>query len=309
MPWEDVAEALVGNGPITDKYQALFMAQQCTPSTAVLLETLSQALLSERSVLMRHEIAYLMGQIGDVMAVPELRRLLHSTEEDEVTRHEAAEGLAAIDPEKCIQDFERYTAGGEGTHLLAQTCELALEAIKRKDEPGALPACVCQQFDKVTSAAGSVKYLSTDPAEGYPGATPEHIPQLAEELQNEVLPLYKRYQAMFTLRNLDCAEAVARLCDSLVQDQGSPCFRHEVAFVLGQLESKVAVQALLKKLAARDEHAVVRHEAAIALGSIGGVEVEETLQVHVADSEPMVAESCEVALSMIAYWKQWEDPE
>ena len=193
-------------------------------------------------------------------------------------------------------------------HLLAQTCQLALEAVKRKDEPGALPACVCQQFEKVATER-SIEYISKDPAEGIPGATLNDLESLAVQLVDESAPLYSRYQAMFTLRNLGGDQAVKHLCDGLLSDNGSACFRHEVAFVLGQMEHEKATQALLSKLAEQEEHSVVRHEAAIALGSIGGANVINSLEQHMHDSEPIVAESCVVALATIAYWKYWDELE
>jgi hypothetical protein len=46
---------------------------------------------------------------------------------------------------------------------------------------------------------------------------------------------------------------------------------------------------------------MVRHEAAEALGSIAADECEALLLVHVADPEPIVADSCVVALDMLEF--------
>lgn len=48
------------------------------------------------------------------------------------------------------------------------------------------------------------------------------------------------------------------------------------------------------------ENAMVRHEAAEALGSIGSEDCRRILASFVADPEPIVAHSCEVALVMNA---------
>ena len=306
--WEAIVQTLQQPlAPIEDKYRMLFCSRQAAPSKPVLIEALVQALAGEQSVLMRHEIAYVMGQVGDESAIPALVRMLDDQDEDEVTRHEAAEGLAAIDAEGSIQHFERY-ASSESLPLLAQTCELAIEATRKRDLPGAIPVCVCQQYEKVTTER-SIEYQSVDPAGGIEGATMTDIPIMGEQLADESAPLYTRYQAMFTLRNLGGPSAVKQLADGLRSDSSSPCFRHEVAFVLGQMEEENATEALIEALARPDEHAVVRHEAAIALGSIGGDAGEAALQQFKDDVVPMVAESCQAALSTLAYWKKWEELE
>jgi len=306
--WEAIVQTLQQpSASIEDKYRMLFCSRQTAPSKSVLIEALVQALAAEQSVLMRHEIAYIMGQVGDESAVPALVRMLDDEDEDEVTRHEAAEGLAAIDSEGSLPHFQRY-ASSESLPLLAQTCELAIEATSKRGMSGVVPVCMCQRYEKVTTER-SVEYQSVDPAKGIEGATITDIPALGLQLLDESAPLYTRYQAMFTLRNLGGPGAIKQLADGLRRDRSSPCFRHEVAFVLGQMEEEDATEALLEALAQTDEHPVVRHEAAIALGSICSEVGEIALQQFKDDDEPMVAESCRVALSTIAYWKKWEELE
>merc|ERR1712217_401489 len=114
-----------------------------------------------------------------------------------------------------------------------------------------------------------------------------------EVLQEEKVDLFRRYEAMFTLRNLGVPEALASVLDS---DRASVVLRHELAFVLGQMENEIAISALTRSLGKATEHPMVRHEAAIALGSIGGEEAKSALRKFSSDSEPMVSESCLVAL-------------
>jgi len=306
--WDVILQTLQDpSAPIGDKYRKLFSAKQAAPTQEALVAALVQALATERSVLMRHEIAYVMGQIGNALAIPRLVEMLDDDQEDEVTRHEAAEALAAIDAVGSMHHFERY-ANSESLRLLAQTCELAAEATQRQGEKGAIPVCVCQQYEKVTTQR-SIEYQSKDPADGIEGATMEDIPSLGRQLQDESAPLYSRYQAMFTLRNLGGQCAVRQLAEGLRNDSDSPCFRHEVAFVLGQMEDQHATAALIEALAKPDEHEVVRHEAAIALGSIGEDACKLALQQFKDDEVPMVAESCQAGLSILAYWKYWEELE
>lgn len=46
---------------------------------------------------------------------------------------------------------------------------------------------------------------------------------------------------------------------------------------------------------------MVRHEAAEALGAIASSKCIETLKAYAADSEPIVADSCLVALDMLEF--------
>ena len=127
--------------------------------------------------------------------------------------------------------------------------------------------------------------------------------QLRGVLLDEGLPLFKRYRAMFALRNLGDSPAVAALCDGLTQDNSSALFRHEVAYVLGQLEHPESTSALRSALLREGEHAMVRHEAAEALGAIGTPEANALLLEHKSDDEEVVRESCEVALDAASYWE------
>ena len=52
------------------------------------VKALSKGLVSD-SALLKHEIAYVMGQIGDFSAIPTLEKLLANTKEDCMVRHEA----------------------------------------------------------------------------------------------------------------------------------------------------------------------------------------------------------------------------
>ena len=54
------------------------------------------AAFSSSSALLKHEIAYVMGQMQDSAAVPHLIDRLEDFEEDVMVRHEAAEALGAI---------------------------------------------------------------------------------------------------------------------------------------------------------------------------------------------------------------------
>ncbi|KAF3778928.1 hypothetical protein EJ110_NYTH42543 [Nymphaea thermarum] len=74
-----------------------------------------------------------------------------------------------------------------------------------------------------------------------------------------------------------------------------------VAYVLGQLQDRTASLALAEILKKKDEHPMVRHEAAEALGSIADCESISLLETFTRDPEPIVSQSCEVALSILEF--------
>ena len=90
--------------------------------------------------------------------------------------------------------------------------------------------------------------------------------------------------------------AVHALCAAF--DDGNPLLKHEIAFVLGQLENPAAVEALCAAVRCEEEHGMVRHEAAEALGAIGSPDAISVLREFTEHPEPILRESCWVALHM-----------
>lgn len=76
---------------------------------------------------------------------------------------------------------------------------------------------------------------------------------------------------------------------------------NSVAYVFGQMQHPASVPSLIKTLTKSHEVNMVRHEAAEALGSIATPEVFPILDKYRRDSEPVVRESCIVALDMYEY--------
>lgn len=85
---------------------------------------------------------------------------------------------------------------------VAETCQLALERIQW-----------LQSKEKETEELSKNPYFSTDPA---PPSTNMNIDNLKTELLNESLPLFKRYRAMFSLRNIGTTESVVALAQGMM---------------------------------------------------------------------------------------------
>lgn len=245
---------------------------------------------SDPSALLKHECAYCLGQMQDISATPVLINVLEDHNQQPIVRHEAAEALGTIarSPvyDSIIPVLQKYTNDASG--LVSDTCHIALEFIEWKQ------ALTTNHFE-------ISPFNSFDPA---PPMSKGDLNSWASDLLDSSLSLFKRYRAMFSLRNLNTAEAVEKLVEAFVEN--NPLFKHELAFVLGQLENPSATGALQSKLEDVTENSIVRHECADALGAIAHEESIDILQKFVTDAEPIVRESCLVALDMLQYKKSNE---
>jgi deoxyhypusine monooxygenase len=270
--------------PISERFRALFSLRNLTGS--IPREALISA-TNDPSNLLAHEAAFALGQMQDAEAVPALQAILLDYSRHPIVRHEAAEALGAI----CLDDnipFLKNCLKKDPAQEVRETCELALRRLEERKHRSA---------DKESSIAERSPFFSVDPAA--PASSESRVEELRKVLLDEEKGMYERYAALFALRNRGGAEAVDAVVAAL-QAQ-SALLRHEVAYVLGQLQDKVSSVALSETLRDANEHPMVRHEAAEALGSIADSESITLLKQYEKDTEPIVSQSCEVALSMLEF--------
>ena len=79
------------------------------------------------SALLKHEIAYVLGQMQDDNAVPHLIDRLEDAEEDVMVRHEAAEALGAIGNRVAMGTLEKFQDDDEV--VIAESCEVAIDLL------------------------------------------------------------------------------------------------------------------------------------------------------------------------------------
>ncbi|XP_028857172.1 deoxyhypusine hydroxylase [Denticeps clupeoides] len=265
---------------LTSRFRALFTLRNLGGMEAI--KWISQAFVDE-SALLKHELAYCLGQMQDERAIPVLEVVLKDTSQEPMVRHEAGEALGAIGNPKVLSLLKQYSE--DPVIEVAETCQLAVRRLE----------WLCTGGTEEEGADGN-PYCSVDPA---PPAPRKAVKELRAQLLDEHLPLFERYRAMFALRNLGTEEAVLALGDGL--QCNSALFRHEIGYVLGQIQHEASIPQLQAALEKADENAMVRHECAEALGSIGKDACLQILQRHVQDQERVVKESCEVALDMLEY--------
>lgn len=278
-----------GKVPLANRFRALFNLKnigsenenQATTHKAI--DYIAES-FADDSELLKHEVAYVLGQIKNTHANKYLKEVLESPQQQIMVRHEAAEAMGAIGDKECLDLLERYYKEDPSLEI-RQTCELAIERIKWENSDKA-------RTENLEASA----YTSIDPAPPLPLDQEAKIEKLQIVLNDQEKPLFERYRAMFRLRDLGSDEACLALASGF--DDPSALFKHEIAYVFGQLCNPVTVPSLIKVLKDESEAGMVRHEAAEALGSIATDECLPVLQSFLNDKEQVVRDSAIVALDM-----------
>ncbi|CAI7605273.1 unnamed protein product [Penicillium bialowiezense] len=293
--------------PLARRFRALFSLkhlaclQPPTEHSIPAIEAIAAGFASP-SALLKHELAYCLGQTKNIESVAYLKHVVNDTEEDAMCRHEAAEALGALGYEDSLDLLKRLRDDTEELDIIRETCDIAVDRIIWENSEA-----------KKAEQLKPSDFGSIDPAPPMPLQSSEPcIPDLEQTLLDTKLPLFQRYRAMFGLRDLasppdlpTAVDAVNALSKGLKDP--SALFRHEVAFVFGQLCHPASIPSLTASLSDLSEVGMVRHEAAEALGSLGDEEgVEETLKKFLNDPDEVVRDSVIVALDMAEFEKNGE---
>lgn len=285
--------------PMKERFRALFTLKNIKGEVAI--KFISQAFADE-SDLLKHELAYCLGQMQDPAAIPVLIRVLEDVTQVPMVRHEAGklfimshqyvlitkiiisgEALGAIGRPEVFDILEKYSK--DPVVEVAETCQIALDRVK--------------WIQKQEALNDNNPYASVDPSP--PLAQNKSVEELKSILLDEEQNLFDRYRAMFSLRNQRTKASVLAISAGLKGK--SALFRHEIAFVLGQLQDENSIPFLIENLRDPLENEMVRHECAEALGAIATDECIEVLTAYLGDDKRVVKESCEVALDICDYEK------
>jgi len=288
-----------GNVALHNRFRALFTLKALKNDQAIRI--ISEG-FRDPSALLKHELAYCLGQMKEISALPVLEAVLRDESEDPMVRHEAAEAMGAISAPSSVDILKPYLSDPE--RVVRETCEIAIAKIEwdnseegKKHSESADPNL--QRYTSIDPAPPSSRLLSGQPKPE--NISESNISNLRSTLLDTRLPLFERYRAMFALRDIGTPAAVDALSSGFHDD--SALFKHEIAFVFGQLLSPYSVPSLLQVLENPTESDMVRHEAAEALGSIATPEVLPHLKewMNREDAPRVVRESCQVAIDMWEY--------
>ena len=120
--------------PLAQRFRALFSLKHVasqTPSaqTSAAIEAIVAAFASP-SALLKHELAYCLGQTRNLQAASYLRKLLEDKAEDAMCRHEAAEALGALGDVSSIELLRVLKDDQNEPMVVKETCEIALDRIQ-----------------------------------------------------------------------------------------------------------------------------------------------------------------------------------
>lgn len=161
--------------PLKERFRALFTLRGLGGEAAI--KAISQN-FDDPSALLKHELAYCLGQMGDVRAIPKLTEVLSDPNQEPMVRHEAGEALGAIgDPS--VEDVLRKHCKDPNVDV-AETCQLAL---------GRLEWLRSTEGKGQGKDARGTEFLSVDPA---PPDQETDIAKLKERLVDETMPLFER---------------------------------------------------------------------------------------------------------------------
>jgi len=104
------------------RYRALFTLRDL--STDVAVESICKG-FTTKSALLRHEIAFVLGQMMNRNALPALNKVLLNPEEHGMVRHEAAEAIGSIAEDESLAMLNKLRTDKE--RVVAESCDVALD--------------------------------------------------------------------------------------------------------------------------------------------------------------------------------------
>lgn len=126
--------------PLARRFRALFSLKHLasqrppTPQTIPAIEAIAAAFLSP-SALLKHELAYCLGQTKNDAAIPYLLRVLQDRDEDAMCRHEAAEALGALAAVESLELLKAMKSDEDEPTVVRETCDIAVDRILWETSP------------------------------------------------------------------------------------------------------------------------------------------------------------------------------
>jgi deoxyhypusine monooxygenase len=118
------------SSPLALRFRALFSLKHLACQASLPAIHAIAAAFTSPSALLKHELAYCLGQTKNLAAVPYLRKVLEDVEEDAMCRHEAAEALGAIGDTGSLDVLRKFRDRNGEMVVVKETCEIAVARIE-----------------------------------------------------------------------------------------------------------------------------------------------------------------------------------
>jgi deoxyhypusine monooxygenase len=140
------------NIPLAKRFRALFSLKHLAsqqPPTGQTFEAIQAiaAGFSSPSALLKHELAYCLGQTKNLDAVPYLRHVLEDRGEDEMCRHEAAEALGALGDRSSVDLMKQLKSADDEPTVVRETCDIAIDRIMWENSDSRMKEKLKQRSD------------------------------------------------------------------------------------------------------------------------------------------------------------------
>jgi deoxyhypusine monooxygenase len=116
--------------PLARRFRALFSLKHIACQGSLPAIQAIAAAFSSPSALLKHELAYCLGQTRDLRASPFLRQVLEDKDEDSMCRHEAAEALGALGDIGSLEILRELRDSKDEVAVITETCEIAVARIE-----------------------------------------------------------------------------------------------------------------------------------------------------------------------------------
>jgi deoxyhypusine monooxygenase len=116
--------------PLARRFRALFSLKHFACQGNIPAIASIAAAFTSPSALLKHELAYCLGQSKNLAAVPYLKDVLEDKVEDSMVRHEAAEALGAIGDMGSLDLLKELRDAKEEVEVVRETCEIAVARIE-----------------------------------------------------------------------------------------------------------------------------------------------------------------------------------
>ena len=116
--------------PLARRFRALFSLKHLACQSSLPAIHAIAAAFTSPSALLKHELAYCLGQSRNLAASPFLRAVLEDKDEDSMCRHEAAEALGALGDAGSLEILRQLRDSKEEVEVVRETCEIAVARIE-----------------------------------------------------------------------------------------------------------------------------------------------------------------------------------
>lgn len=139
------------SSPLARRFRALFSLkhyaalQPPTKQSVPAIQAIAAAFDSP-SALLKHELAYCLGQSRNLESVPYLRRVLEDNDEDAMCRHEAAEALGALGDYDSLALLKTLRDDAQQPVVVRETCDIAVDRIEWEHSPAGIAEKLKQRY-------------------------------------------------------------------------------------------------------------------------------------------------------------------